>query len=404
MKPTRRLIAYGAVTGVSLLPAVFVEGMYGWLPALFLLCALLLSMGYMFLLRRGLRCHVSVDLQTCRRGEEAQFAVDLFNESRLVLSKGIAEIYTNDDTGNDLTSINAVFSMGKERSQRIAFQVRFAHIGVYHAGIRRFELFDPMGLFHVSLPVAENSFPVSVLPHVVEINSMHFANENRAETMRSPKRSIEGEGMDYSGVRDYVAGDPIKQIHWKLSAHMGDYMTKIMEMQTNTGISIILDTTSSPYTGEEVLTVYDAIIESGLSAARYAARRGLDCDLTYTDRLGRHRRMIPDKENAAARIVGDLPQLHTNADSRDGVELVTQNSRFTYGQSNLIICTGRLDRELVQSIVQAKKRGRVPFVIAAVPPGTDLKDRSQRGLADARRVLRMAQIPCMIISDVSELV
>ncbi len=403
MKPTRRLIAYGAVMILSLLPAIFIEGMYGWLPALFLLCGALLSLGYMLLLRRGLRCTIGVDRQTCRRGEEAEFSVELINESHLVLSKGVAEIYTSDGTGKDMTTIEAGFSMGNERTQNIAFHVRFAHIGVYHAGIRRFEIYDPMGLFHVSLPVGENRFPVSVLPHVIDINRIHFSQDNRTETMRSPTRRLEGEGIDNSGVRTYVAGDPIKQIHWKLSAHMEDYMTKVMELQTNTGISIILDTTSAKYSGEEMLTVFDCILESGLSAARYAGRRGLDCDLTYTDRYGHHRQITPDKENAESRLVADLPRLHTDEKSRDGVELVTQNTRFSYGQSNLIICTGRLDRELVQSITKAKKSGRVPFVIAAVPPETDLNDRSQRALADARRTLRMAQITCMVISDVSEL-
>lgn len=403
MKLTRRCIVYAVITILSFLPAVFVDGIYGWLPGFLLLFTALISFLYLLILRKGLECHVDVDRSQCRRGEESLFSVDLQSRSRLVLSRGNAMLYTEDQTGRDRNNMDIVFSMGTERQQKFSFYVRFAHIGVYFAGVRRFDLYDPLGLFSLSVPLENNRFPVTVQPKTVDISSIQITEKNRAETMRNPTRAIEGEGMDYSSVRNYVAGDPIKQIHWKLSAHMENYMTKVMEHQTNTGISIVLDTTSDTYTREEELCVYDCIIESGLSMALYAGRRGLDCDMTYSDRAGDIRKIIPTPDNATGTLLTDLPPLAVGGDSGHGLELVERCGMFSYGQANLILCTGCLTENLVQKVIHVRKNGKTPLVLLSVPPMEGGKESTNRLFPAERKALKLAQVTCLVLTDITDL-
>ncbi len=377
---TRRFFVYLAVLVLSALPAQYINDIYGYLPPLFLLIFAGVGIIYLLIIKRSLSCSISVDKKSCRRAETAVFNVKITNRSPLVLIRGTAEFFTEDSSGRDLSSAVMTFVSGAEMEQEFSFTAEFAHIGIYKAGIKSFLLYDPLGIFCMKAAGEENAFVVSVLPKTKEIAELPLSDENRAETARSAAPAAR-DGIDYSGVRNYSAGDPIRQIHWKLSAHMVGYMTKVMETYTDTGISVLFDFTCPDYGDGRVLCVLDCIVESGLSAARYAQKNGVDCDLIFFDELGARRRLIPAAESTGESLIAALPGMRTDGGGK-GAELVKKEGQAAYGQTNLFICTGFLNREMVQAILEAKRNGKHPCVFLAAGPKGGETDKKSRGKAD----------------------
>ena len=399
---TRRAWGYLLLLIVSALPAVFLNNLYGYLPVLFLGSGGAASVLYILILRRGLAYTVEVDLNTCRRGEDSEFSVEIRSRSPFVLSRGQAELYTEDQSGRDLRTVYAGFAMGRDAIQHFAFTVSFAHIGIYTAGIRTFRIYDPLGICGIELVTGKKSFPVSVYPRIVDISDLVLSKENHVEALIRPVRTLEGQGSDYSSVRMYAAGDPIKQIHWKLSAHMLDYLTKVNEIQINTGVSIVLDFSSAVYENEEILCVQDCILESGLSAARYAVRCGMDCEFILYDRYGNRKRVMPDGEGNSYTIMTDLPAIQVGNDRRS-MQLLESVSSDSYGHSNVMICTGNLTQNTVHAVTGLRMQGKSPEVLLSLPPLREDQDVEDKPFPEALRILELARVPCRVLRDVTDL-
>lgn len=387
---------------LSALPAVFINSAFGYLPPLMLLGAAAVSAAYLLILRKGIDCSVDSERRTCHRGETAAFQLGMRNDSFLVLTKGRAVIFTEDGSGRDVNTINTIFSIGSEKVQKLGFNITFSHIGVYRAGLRELDLFDPLGLFVCKADTKESGFPVMVLPTTVDISALNLNEHNRVETLARPTLTIEGDGMDYSSVREYVTGDPIKQIHWKLSAHMENYVTKVMEYQTNTGVSIVLDLTSPAYEPEEILCVSDCIIESGLSIAKYTRKKGVDCELIFLDKAGQPQKIIPNEGSTGEELVSRIDKVYADPDSRRGTDMLSWLDKQPYSQTNRIICTGSPNRDLVQSIIQSRQKGKNPEVILAHPPYERERDSRDRPFAGVRSQLEAAQINSLLLTDVKD--
>ena len=399
---TKRAVFYLLLLLISALPAIFMNNIYGYLPVLFLMAAGAASILYIFLLKRGLTYTVEGDLNNCKRGENSSYAVEIRSRSPFVLSRGMAEIFTEDQSGRDLRFIHAGFAMGREHIQQFGFTVTFAHIGIYTADIRTFRIYDPLGICWIELVTGNSSFPVSVYPKIVDISDFMFSKDNHVESLIRPVRSLEGQGSDYSGVRMYTTGDPIKQIHWKLSAHMLDYLTKVNEIQINTGVAVVFDFSSASYEGEEILCVRDCILESGLSAAHYAVRCGMDCEFILFDRYGDLKKIMPDGGGNSYSIMSHIPPVEVD-DDRKSLQLLGNIGGDAYGQSNVILCTGNLTRHTMQAITGLRQQGKSPEVLLSVPPLREDQDADRKPFPESLRILEMAQIPYRILHDVTDL-
>ncbi len=399
---TRRFPVFIGIVILSAIPAVFINSVFGYLPPLMLLAAAGVSAAYLMILKKGIDCTVDSERRTCHRGEASAFQLGMQNSSFLVLTKGRAVIFTEDSSGRDINTIEAVFSIGSENTQKLGFNVTFSHIGVYRAGLRQLDLYDPLGLFICKADTEESGFPVIVLPTTVDISALNLNERNRVETLARPTLTIEGDGMDYSTVREYVTGDPIKQIHWKLSAHMENYVTKVMEYQTNTGVSILLDMTSPEYEPEEILCVSDCIIESGLSIAKYTRKKGVDCELIFLDKTGTTQKIIPNEDSTGEELISRIDKVKADPDSRRGVEMLQWLDRQPYSQTNLIVCTGNPNKDLVQSILQSRQNGKNPEVIIAHPPYSRDRDSRDRPFAGIRSQLEAGQVNSLLLTDVKD--
>lgn len=398
VKITWRFFVYLVVLVVSVIPAALVNTLLGYGPAVLILICGVLSFIWLLLLRNKLEFDVNTDVRNCVRGEDSQFQVSVKNRSWLPAAGVNAVFFTSDPDGLDeqVTALRLTMSPREERS--FGFSTRFPHIGNYRAGIRRMELSDIFGMFR-AVRDEEKSYSIEVLPQVAQISSMPVAMNVQSESSRMSVQSPLN-GSDYTGVREYAFGDPIKTIHWKLSAHSGSLMTKQMESYSNTGMSVVLNLQIPTADGTARMDEFDTVIEAGVAAGDYAARQGMDYDLLFYRQDGNVLRTVPSSFRALHGIIEEM-RLSGAEESHDIVRLLRENCQGVYSQANIVVCSSILSRELAEMLVKLKQGGRTPILFLVLSQGLDEKVRHDR-VAQLRR-LEYANIACKVLASAKEL-
>jgi uncharacterized protein (DUF58 family) len=103
------------------------------------------------------------------------------------------------------------------------------------------ELSDPFGLFvsHLELPA---SGEICVQPRARRIRPIALRPDSTLHSPGTIPARLGGSGTDFWGIREYVPGDPLRHIDWRLTArHPHEYFTKEFEQEEIADIGLILD-------------------------------------------------------------------------------------------------------------------------------------------------------------------
>ena len=82
-----------------------------------------------------------------------------------------------------------------------------------------------------------------------------------------------GSGLEYAQSRPYEAGDPIKQMDWRLTARMGKPYVKEYEALKRTDVLLLLDTSASMAVGSTRLRKHDLGVWLAAAIGLIAQRR-----------------------------------------------------------------------------------------------------------------------------------
>jgi uncharacterized protein (DUF58 family) len=118
---------------------------------------------------------------------------------------------------------------------------------------------DPLGFFRFRRQAADGEIAL-VLPRFMSLVGRPQARELEA-SVSAPRA---GSGMELFGVREYRAGDPLRRIHWRSSARLGQLVVREYEPPGQQTVGIFCD--PNPATRE----VADQV-------ARLAASEAWDC-------------------------------------------------------------------------------------------------------------------------------
>ncbi|MBQ9014636.1 MAG: DUF58 domain-containing protein [Firmicutes bacterium] len=394
-----KVILCAVTVGICLVPAIFINTILGYLAVLTAVVLIGGSYGYLRLLRRSLDYAESSDMSNCVRGTNIDFSVRLRNRSILFYPLVEPYFYIADLFGSDDSLISDIITLAPREKRDFEFDARFDHIGMYSAGLRKICLQDLLGLFTCTIE-SSREYTVSVIPQIYDIErlpvSRTAASESQKMTVANPMDS-----SDYAGVREYVIGDPIKNIHWKLSARTTGYMTKVFESYSNTGICVILDFHAPAYDPEGLMSVFDCIVETALSIGRYAVKEGLESEIRYYNKYGEKVQVSSYNQEEFISMVENMPRIHTEADRDRAVDLLREEGNSLYSQGNLIICTADITPELLESLIAVRTRRKNPMLFAVVPES--LSEEKRQKLQSDMGILEEYGIFHHMLSDAKSL-
>ncbi|HAH60910.1 MAG TPA: DUF58 domain-containing protein [Treponema sp.] len=94
---------------------------------------------------------------------------------------------------------------------------------------------------------------------LLRIASVKLADSLRAGTFRSLYR---GQGIEFSGVREYLRGDDVRAIDWNVTARMGKPFVKLFEEEHELQIFLVIDRSFSMFTGSGKRSRYETAAEA----------------------------------------------------------------------------------------------------------------------------------------------
>lgn len=232
-------IIYGIVLLVSL---VFTQALRSPASAIlfvFLLLLPIISLIYIVVARAGIKVYTECDNTRAEKGQPVSYEIKIINETPLP--------FPFVETVVSLPSENAVIC--RDELMRITLLPMGAHVvnsvvsfplrGSYDIGVKYMYVGDLFGLFRTEVKL-ELHRTVIVYPR----NIIMSADSNRNETdlpTSVMKRSSSPEQAEQSDIRNYVPGDSMKNIHWKLSSKSEELQVKNFSSNTDKHTYILCD-------------------------------------------------------------------------------------------------------------------------------------------------------------------
>lgn len=165
---------------------------------------------------------------------------------------------------------------------RFTFETKLVckYRGEYEVGVKAIVITDFLRLFQVRYRVPE-ALKVQVRPKIVRVSELNCIADVSALLQRETFRAQTEADMV---VRDYEAGDALKQIHWKATAREQKLKVRNRTGEEKAGITILCDTKRYARHRKEYLPMENKMLEVVLAIGIFLAERNMIYDVCYGQR------------------------------------------------------------------------------------------------------------------------
>lgn len=120
--------------------------------------------------------------------------------------------------------------------------------GVFHLGPWEVVSGDPFGLYEVRWRYPE-SRKVVIYPRIVHVPPLRLPR-GLGDSSAQQRRPASSTDVIAAGARAYQPGDPLRHIHWPLTAHRGQFMTRVFDTEPSGDVWLVLDLDAEVQAGE----------------------------------------------------------------------------------------------------------------------------------------------------------
>lgn len=383
------------------LPVLLIAHPISYVPLVAAVLLVAVSWVYLQVLRRSLGVSVAQMSVSCERGQQAELSVALSNVSRLPFPRIDLAFFVTDLFGDydDVKSLVCALRPGEESELR--FDVRFAHLGTYDAGIDHVVVHDLLGLFSARIEEGARR-AVVVRPRTVDLGRADVTRVVPDES-RNMLKPVASDDMDYANVREYRYGDPLKTIHWNLTARdpAGTMYTRLYETYVNPALAIVVDSYAPGYGSEDLMSLFDGMVECAAALSAQARAAGVDTEVRYLDRTqapaAGHLASASDADDLVMDMLRITPAEEAGVHAAATEALLRSTGLMTHGFGNVAFVTSRLDANLLTTLVEIRMRRRNALAFVAVPRSLEGRDR-ERFLAPLHRLDDAGVAYCVVES------
>ena len=133
------------------------------------------------------------------------------------------------------------FFLEKDKTYVLNYTIECPLRGVYSAGPITVRNIDPFSLFYYEKNIDTIS-EIVVFPKIENIKEVAVRSRTPRVTPGVIPVHMPGRGLEFYSMRNYVSGDPFKDINWKVYSRMRKLMVIQRIMETSSDITLILDT------------------------------------------------------------------------------------------------------------------------------------------------------------------
>lgn len=303
------------------------------------------------------------------------FELWLYVRSRFILPFAPIELQCSiPDRDTGLFSTKRIYAAVPPLGKcRISAAAMHRYRGSYVAQITRIAVCDPLRIIRISRRMAGEETLV-FLPRRVDIGDI--AAEARSENSSNPVPLLKGEREDFSHVREYLPGDIMQLVHWKLTAKQDDLMIKQYDEATEQRTAIICDYNFDGSTAAAVMKQADAVIEAAIAFTLSAVNTGSGVTVDFGSGMPEFSGVIRDMQDFE-RFYDLMSVIPSRMDTAD-IGTLAANVRAA-GAATVLIITCRLTDETILAAQTAAEftRGETALVWLSLGASSELEAQAQ---------------------------
>ncbi len=158
------------------------------------------------------------------------------------------------------------------KKMRIFIPCKHRYRGAYTAKISKLTVYDPLKLIRISRKL-DVSMQLVILPRKIPLDTLERVFSGDKGTM--PEHNLNADKDELSHVREYIEGDMLQTIHWKLTAKLDELMIKQYENNAARKSVILCGFSKENATPSAVMKRTDAVIETAVAVAMSAVQSGV---------------------------------------------------------------------------------------------------------------------------------
>ena len=223
---------------------------------------------------------------------------------------------------------------------------------------------DPFGLARVEIVQGEPQALV-VYPRLTTLDRLFseggaHAQDGRRLLLRRPT------GFDLHSVRDHVAGESLRAVHWRSTARRGRLMVKELEDAPRDEVAVLLDGDARAVAGVSPDSTFDISVRAAGSILQAHRRRGRRCALVVNSAARDVQQLASESDwhRVLELLAGAEPDARTPA-----FALLEADGGVASRSLELVVVTARVDAPLADRLVQRalSRRGVSVVYVEATP-------------------------------------
>ena len=317
-----------------------------------------LSLFYIFLVNHHLKIYQHVNGHDLIANHRSDYRFILQNESFIPFA-GIRVLFFPDFSSISEQDIQSEYELfhGSRIVRRNSLICRYR--GEYHIGIRAVVIQDFFRLFSFTRDLKRPLF-VRVKPDIIRLDDLR-SNKETLNTLRENrfKRNV----ADLL-LRDYIPGDDLRLINWKVSAVLQKLMVRQTSGEERQGIALIMDSCRYTEDPREYLSVENKILETVIALDLFFLQKAIPVTVYLEEETAEE--LNGDSLHSFETNYGRLSAFRFSSAKRPAAlcsEILSSNTLFNKAMVFLIL--SRMDPSYSSLIGQLQQRD-LPLTIIMI--------------------------------------
>lgn len=321
----------------------------------------IISIVILIINRLCIKVRISVNEKVVSKGDNISVSIQTQNIG--IFPSGEIIAYMELYYGEYSQAKKKICFSSKPFKNTVTFQVATEYAGNMRLICKKVELCDYFRMFKFKIQKGKRKYDIQVLPKPLPIQITYNQCESH-EIIEADSYHPLKKGYDRTelfNVREYVPGDNLRDIHWKLTDRMGKYMVKEYSLPISVGLGIITDFTEYAINFDSVI-VTDKIMEIAYSICNNVLLEGGKYNIYYFNKNNgiMDQQLIDSEEKLteSINIILDTVLLKTNEKIEDESIVFDRCNQY-----NIIYITSKISELLAQRIkLDANKKIAVVLV------------------------------------------
>ena len=279
---------------------------------------------------------------------------------------------------------------GRERAE-LAYRVRPEVRGPHEFGPIELRIASPLRLWERAVRI-EAAQRIRAYPNVRAIARYQLlAAQTRTAQLGVRKRPRRGDGLEFHQLREYRAGDALRQIDWKATARLRKTISREYQDERDQRVVFLLDCSQRLRAVDGARSHFDAAIDAVLLASHVAARQG---DAVGLMTFSGEPRWLPPRKGAAQvnALLNAMHDLDTSTRAADFLEAARTLATRLSKRALVVIVSNLRDEDTGDLARALELLARRHIVLLASLSETAMSDALRAPVVSLDDALRVASI------------